>query len=144
MNDLSGILPELVIPYGTVTECLAKLLKDDKDISILVLASGAGKEGPGPLVAMFTGAVQAIPVTIVPGTFTEAQIDAWLRRYHGKILVAVAVGIVFVVLCLGLYTLFRGGVVAASWSNKLMRIRIAAQAVAIVIILAVLYFGQKH
>jgi nucleotide-binding universal stress UspA family protein len=76
VNDLSGILPELVIPYGTVTECLAKLLKDDKDISILVLASGSGKEGPGPLVAMFTGAVQAIPVTIVPGTFTDAQIDA--------------------------------------------------------------------
>ena len=76
VNDLSGILPELVIPYGTVTECLAKLLKDDKDISILVLASGSGKEGPGPLVAMFTGAVQAIPVTIVPGTFTDAQIVA--------------------------------------------------------------------
>jgi nucleotide-binding universal stress UspA family protein len=76
VNDLSGILPELVIPYGTLTECLAKLLKEDGDISILVLASGAGKEGPGPLVAMFTGAVQAIPVTIVPGTFTDAQIDA--------------------------------------------------------------------
>ena len=76
VNDLSGILPELVIPYGTVTECLAKLLKDDKDISILVLASAAGKEGPGPLVAMFTSAVQAIPVTIVPGTITAAQIDA--------------------------------------------------------------------
>jgi hypothetical protein len=62
----------------------------------------------------------------------------------GKILVAIAVGIVFVVLCVGLYTLFRGGAVAASWSNRLMRIRIAAQAVAIAIILAVLYFGQKH
>jgi hypothetical protein len=62
----------------------------------------------------------------------------------GKLLVAVAVGIVFMVLCVGLYTLFRGGAVAASWSNRLMRIRIAAQAVAIVIILAVLYFGQKH
>ena len=76
VNDLSGILPELVIPYGSVTECVAKLLKEDKDVSILVLASGGGKEGPGPLVAMFTGAVQAIPVTIVPGTFTDAQIDA--------------------------------------------------------------------
>jgi nucleotide-binding universal stress UspA family protein len=76
VNELSGILPELVIPYGKVTECLVKLLKDDKDISILVLASGAGKEGPGPLVAMFGSAVQAIPVTIVPGTFSEAQIDA--------------------------------------------------------------------
>jgi nucleotide-binding universal stress UspA family protein len=76
VNDLSGILPELVVPYGLVTECLVQLLKDDKDISILVLASGTGKEGPGPLVSMFGAAVQAIPVTIVPGNFTDEQIDA--------------------------------------------------------------------
>src|ERR1700761_2118230 len=47
VNDLSGIIPELVIPHGGLTECLGKLIKDDKDISILVLASGAGKDGPG-------------------------------------------------------------------------------------------------
>ena len=76
VNDLSGIIPELVIPFGTLTECLTKLIKDDRDISILVLASGTGKEGPGPLVAMFATAVQAIPVTIVPGNFTSEQIDA--------------------------------------------------------------------
>ena len=58
----------------------------------------------------------------------------------GKMLVAVAVGVVFVVLLLGLYTLFKGGNVAASWSNKLMRIRVLAQFIAILIILAVLYF----
>jgi hypothetical protein len=73
---LSGILPELVIPYGLATECLFQLLKEDKAISILVLASGTAKEGPGPLVSMFTTAVQAIPVTIVPGNFTNEQIDA--------------------------------------------------------------------
>jgi len=76
VNELSGILPELVIHYGLATDCLFKLLKDDKAISILVLASGTGKEGPGPLVSMFTTAVQAIPVTIVPGNFTNEQIDA--------------------------------------------------------------------
>ncbi|HEY2009762.1 MAG TPA: universal stress protein [Rhizomicrobium sp.] len=75
VNELSGILPELVIPYGLATECLFQLLRDDKDISILVLASGTGKEGPGPLVSMFSTAVQAIPVTIVPGNFTDEQID---------------------------------------------------------------------
>jgi len=62
----------------------------------------------------------------------------------GKMLVAVAIGIVFVVLCLGLWTLFKGGAVSASWSNKLMRIRVLAQFVAILIILAVLYLGQTH
>jgi nucleotide-binding universal stress UspA family protein len=76
VNELSGILPELVIPYGLATECLHQLLQADKDISILVLGSGAGKEGPGPLVSMFATAVQAIPVTIVPGNFTLEQIDA--------------------------------------------------------------------
>ena len=76
VNELSGILPELVIPYGVTTECVTQLLKQDKDISILVLASGTAKEGPGPLVSMFGKAVQSIPVTIVPGNFTDEQIDA--------------------------------------------------------------------
>jgi nucleotide-binding universal stress UspA family protein len=76
VNELSGILPELVIPYGPVTDCLTQLLKEDAAISILVLASGTAKEGPGPLVSMFGVGVQAIPVTIVPGNYTDEQIDA--------------------------------------------------------------------
>jgi hypothetical protein len=76
VNELCGLMPELVIPYGTVADCLVKLIKDDPDISILVLAAGTAKEGPGPLVSMFATMVQGIPVTIVPGNFTEAQIDA--------------------------------------------------------------------
>ena len=60
-----------------------------------------------------------------------------------KILVAVAVAVVFAVLLAGLYTLWKGGDVAASWSNRLMRYRILAQVVAIVIILAVLYFSGR-
>jgi nucleotide-binding universal stress UspA family protein len=75
VNELSGLLPELVIRYGLVTECLHQLLKEDKDISILVLGSGTAKEGPGPLVSMFASAVQSIPVTIVPGNFTPEQVD---------------------------------------------------------------------
>jgi len=76
VNELSGILPELVILYGHTTECVGQLLRHDQDISILVLASGTGKEGPGPLVSMFGATVQSIPVTIVPGNFTDEQIDA--------------------------------------------------------------------
>jgi nucleotide-binding universal stress UspA family protein len=76
VNELAGILPELIILQGRVTECVSQLLKEDRDISILVLAAGAGKEGPGPLVTMFAGGMQAVPVTIVPGNLTEAAIDA--------------------------------------------------------------------
>jgi Hypoxia induced protein conserved region len=59
----------------------------------------------------------------------------------GKIIVGVAVLSVAVVLCLGLYTLWVGGETARSWSNKLMRIRVLAQFIAILIIIAVAYFS---
>ena len=60
----------------------------------------------------------------------------------GKLLVGIAVGIVFCVLCLGLYTLWKGGDTSRTWSNKLMRIRVLAQFIAIIIIMAVLWFSQ--
>jgi hypothetical protein len=58
-------------------------------------------------------------------------------------LVAIAIAIVFVVLCLGLFTLMKGGETGRTWSNKLMRIRVLAQFVAIVIIMVVLYMAQR-
>jgi hypothetical protein len=60
----------------------------------------------------------------------------------GSLLVAIAIGVVFVILCLGLYTLWAGGDVAATYSNRLMRIRVLAQFIAIIIIMAVLYFSS--
>ena len=60
----------------------------------------------------------------------------------GKILVGVAVGLVFLVLCAGLYTLWKGGDTARTLSNKLMRIRVLAQFFAIIIIMAVLFLSQ--
>jgi hypothetical protein len=62
----------------------------------------------------------------------------------GKIVVAVAVGLVACVLMAGIYTLWVGGDVSRSWSNRLMRIRVLAQFVAITIIMAVLYFTSHH
>ncbi|MBS0470157.1 MAG: universal stress protein [Proteobacteria bacterium] len=76
VNELAGIIPELVITDGRAADALLDLVKSDKDISILVLASGTAKEGPGPLVTLFTGGVQAIPVTIVPGNFSDEKIDS--------------------------------------------------------------------
>jgi hypothetical protein len=58
---------------------------------------------------------------------------------EGKILVGVATAIVAVVLIVGLYSLYRGGDFARSYSNKIMRLRILAQFVAIVVIMIVLY-----
>lgn len=77
VNDLSGIVPELVIEHGRVTDRLLDLIKRDRDISILVLAASTAKEGPGPLVSLFTASVgHRIPVTLVPGGLSDEEIDA--------------------------------------------------------------------
>jgi nucleotide-binding universal stress UspA family protein len=75
INELTGITPELIIVYGEPAECMMDLIRSDRDISILVLASGASKDGPGPLVKLFAAKVQAIPVTIVPGNLSDEEVD---------------------------------------------------------------------
>jgi hypothetical protein len=61
----------------------------------------------------------------------------------GNILVGIATLAVAVVLLIGLYSLWRGGDFARSYSNKLMRLRIVLQFVAILVILGVLYFSGR-
>ena len=50
-NGVAGITPERVIRDGDTSEEILKLIDEDEDIAILVLAAGTGKDGPGPLVA---------------------------------------------------------------------------------------------
>jgi nucleotide-binding universal stress UspA family protein len=76
VNDLTGIVPELIIKHGRPDEALKELLDADKDISILVLAASTAKEGPGPLVSLFARpGAYPIPVTIVPGSLTDEAVD---------------------------------------------------------------------
>jgi len=62
----------------------------------------------------------------------------------GNFLVAIAVTVVAAVLLAGLYTLWVRGDVSRNWSNRLMRIRVLAQLVAVLIILAVLYLSGRY
>ena len=57
-------------------------------------------------------------------------------------LIPIAVAVVFVVLAVGIYTMFRGGDVSRTWSNKMMRLRVIAQFAAILILCGALYFKQ--
>src|SRR5262245_53400302 len=79
VNDIVGSMPELVIREGRAADEIRGLLKEDRAISILVLAAGLSKEGPGPLVSLIAGPAAGaypIPVTVVPGSLTDEQIDA--------------------------------------------------------------------
>jgi nucleotide-binding universal stress UspA family protein len=78
VNHISGLFPEVLIREGKSQNVLMALLKEDPDISILVLASGTGREGPGPLVSLVAQQAQQaypIPVTIVPGGLSDEAID---------------------------------------------------------------------
>ena len=62
----------------------------------------------------------------------------------GKILVIIALGTVLAILLAGLFVMAMGGSTNKKWSNRLMRYRVLAQAVAILIVIAVLYFANQH
>ncbi len=78
VREQVGIEPELVVREGKPAEEIHKLIEEDQDIAILVLAAGAGKEGPGPLVASIAGkgAAFPIPVTVVPQNLSDDDIDS--------------------------------------------------------------------
>ncbi len=75
-RERANIDPELVIREGNIGEELLKLIEEDRDISILVLAAGEGKEGPGPLVSSVGTRGYPIPVTVVPANMSDEDIEA--------------------------------------------------------------------
>jgi hypothetical protein len=75
---LLGTEPELVTREGKLADAIVGLIDEDPDISILVLAAGAGKDGPGPLVTGLARSAGSfpIPVAIVPGELSDDEISA--------------------------------------------------------------------
>jgi nucleotide-binding universal stress UspA family protein len=77
-NGIAAITPERVIREGTAIEQILKVIDEDADIAMLVLAANPGAEGPGPLVTAMadTSGSFPIPVIIVPGALSDADLDA--------------------------------------------------------------------
>jgi nucleotide-binding universal stress UspA family protein len=77
-NGIAAITPERVIREGDPIEQILDVIDGDVDIAMLVLAANPGPEGPGPIVTMTAGVVGSfpIPVVLVPGDLSDAEIDA--------------------------------------------------------------------
>jgi len=76
---MTGQPPAIHIREGKSRDELVKLLNEDRSICVLVLGASSSTEGPGPLVTAFTAKSASqlrIPLTIVPGALSEAEIDA--------------------------------------------------------------------
>ncbi|MFM8821380.1 MAG: universal stress protein [Phenylobacterium sp.] len=77
----TGAPPELLfIRVDDTREALRRAISADRDIKILVLAAATGGRGPGPLVTSIARegvrwGGRNLPVTVVPGDLSEAEID---------------------------------------------------------------------
>ena len=59
-------------------------------------------------------------------------------------LIPAALVVVFAVLAFGIFAMFRGGDFGRSWSNKAMRLRVLAQFVAVLILVAAMWAKQHY
>ncbi|NGX95019.1 MAG: universal stress protein, partial [Candidatus Afipia apatlaquensis] len=77
-NGIAAITPERVIREGDPGEQIIDVIDNDVDIAMLVLAASAGAEGPGPIITMLakTAGTFPIPITVVPGSLSDLDIDA--------------------------------------------------------------------
>jgi nucleotide-binding universal stress UspA family protein len=77
-NGIAAITPERVIREGDPAEQILGVIDEDVDIAMLVLAANPGPEGPGPITTIIAKAMGSfpIPVTIISGDLSDADIDA--------------------------------------------------------------------
>ncbi|MBX6424373.1 MAG: universal stress protein [Variibacter sp.] len=78
VNGIAGITPDRAIREGDKVKEILALIEEDRDIAILVLAAGTGKEGPGPIVSSLAKIIGnfPVPVAIVPGGLTDEELDS--------------------------------------------------------------------
>jgi nucleotide-binding universal stress UspA family protein len=74
----AGITPERLIREGAADEQILRLIDEDTDIALLVLAAGTSAEGPGPIITSLAKTIGTfpIPVTVVPGNLDDSELNA--------------------------------------------------------------------
>ena len=76
---ITGRTPIFFMREGEARDAIVQLIGEEPAISILVLGAGTDKKGPGPLVSAIAGRLSGkfpIPITVVPGTLSDEQLDA--------------------------------------------------------------------
>ncbi len=76
--EITGRAPIFYVREGVPRDEIVRLIEEEPAISILVLGAGADKKGPGPLVSSIAGKLSGkfpIPITVVPGTLSDEQLD---------------------------------------------------------------------
>ena len=78
-NSFTGKTPLVYIREGETIDQILQLIEEEEQICQLVLGANTKSDSAGPIVNYITGKGAArckIPVVIVPGNLTDAQIEA--------------------------------------------------------------------
>ena len=82
INDLTDVVPELIVKEGVTSEKIIETLEQDNAIRFLVLAAADGDQ-PGPLVSLLAGQKSGklpVPIVIIPQGLSEDVIDDLASR----------------------------------------------------------------
>jgi Universal stress protein family len=75
-----GIEAERIIRQGELKPEVRRFIEEEPAVNVVVLAAAGGNRGPGPLVASLAKAQglggRAVPVMVVPGVLSKAEIRA--------------------------------------------------------------------
>ena len=82
INDLTNIVPELIVKEGITSEKIIETLEEDSAIRFLVLAA-AEADQPGPLVSLLAGQKSGklpAPIVVIPQGLSDDVIDDLASR----------------------------------------------------------------
>ena len=78
IKDQFNIDTEIILKLGNKKDEILKLLREDKNIRFLVLATSGDGENPGPIIKSLLSSKMrdlSIPIVLVPGSMEEKDID---------------------------------------------------------------------
>ena len=78
VKESTGTMPVLHIREGEIISELIKLIEEEENINVLVLAANVDEKGPGPIINSLVSKEYSrlrIPVMIVPGNFSIDHIS---------------------------------------------------------------------
>lgn len=69
---------EIMMREGKKIDEISKLIDEDKEIALIVLAASEHTEGPGPLIQLIgnRGTAFSIPVTVIPSNLADEDIES--------------------------------------------------------------------
>ena len=78
VKNITGELPALSLREGETISELKKLINEEKNINVLVLAAKSDEKDPGPIInSLVSNEITnlRVPIMIVPGNFSEEHIS---------------------------------------------------------------------